>query len=401
MVVGLAGIILLGLLVDYCLRRIHVPGMIGLLVVGVVIGPYVLALLDPALLTVSADLRMIALIVILLRAGFALSTATLRRVWGRSALLACLPPLVEAGTITILGPLLLPLSTMESAMLGAILAAVSPAVVVTLMTDFMKRRKGTDQGLPTLLLAAAAMNDVVVIVIFGVLMGFYTGVQVHLVWQVVGIPLSILSGIGVGLGCGWGLYRLFHHFNPRATKRLLIVLGVAMALVALEPHLNSRIPFAALLAIMAMGTVILEKNETMAHEISAKLSKLWIFAEILLFTLVGAQVDIHVAMQAGLAGIALIAVGLLARSAGTYLCLLGSTFTQPERLFVVVAYLPKATVQAAIGGAPLLAMQAAGMGIAPGEVILAVAVLSIVLTAPGGAWLIARMGERILRDARP
>ncbi len=398
MAIGLAELVILGLCVDWLFRKLRVPGLVGMLGVGIVMGPYVLALLRPDLLQVSSDLRIIALIVILLRAGFELSKETLRRVGLRAGLLSCVPAVLEGAAITVLGPPLLHLSYMESAILGAVLSAVSPAVVVPLMIDFMERKKGTGKGIPTLVLAASSIDDVFVIVVYSVLIGFYTGAKVNVAWKLAGIPISIISGIVIGLVCGVALYRLFDRFNPRATKRLLVILGISVVLVALEPKVEAFMPFAALLAVMAMGAIILEKNEYMAHEISKKLGKLWVFAEILLFTLVGAQVNIHTAWNAGLAGSALIGLGLVARSVGTYLCLIGSPYTQAERIFVVIAYVPKATVQAAIGGAPLLAMQAAGMDTQPGQVILAVAVLSILLTAPVGAWAISLVGNRVLEQ---
>ena len=400
MAVSLAELILLGLLIDFAFRKIRIPGLVGMLCVGILLGPSVLGFLEPSLLSVSADLRMIALIVILLRAGFELSKDTLRRVGFQAALLSCIPAVFEGLAVTLLGPRLLGLSYMESAILGAVLSAVSPAVVVPLMIDFMDRRKGTEKGIPTLVLAASSIDDVFVIVIYSVLIGFYTGAKVNIAWKMAGIPVSIVSGIAIGLVIGLILYRLFNLFNPRATKRLLVILGVSIVLVSFEPEMERLLPFAALVAVMAAGAMVLEKNEYMAHEISNKLAKLWVFAEILLFTLVGAQVDIHVAWQAGLAGSALIGLALIARSIGTYLCLIGSPFTMPERMFIVISYLPKATVQAAIGGAPLLAMQATGMDTGPGQVILAVAVLSILLTAPVGAWAISLVGNRVLKQEK-
>jgi len=398
MAVSLAELILLSLLVDWLFRKIKVPGLVGMLCVGIVIGPYVLGYLKPSLLSVSSDLRMIALIVILLRAGFELSKNTLRKVGFQAALLSCIPAILEAVAVMLLGPWLLHLSYMESAILGAVLAAVSPAVVVPLMINFIDRKKGTEKGIPTLVLAASSIDDVFVIVLYSVLIGFYTGEKVNVAWKLAGIPISILSGIVFGLISGFLLYRLFDMFNPRATKRLLIILGISVAFVALEPAIEGFLPFAALVAVMAIGAIVLEKNEYMAHEISGKLAKLWVFAEILLFTLVGAQVDIHVAWKAGAAGSALIALALIARSIGTYLCLMGSSFTLAERMFIVISYIPKATVQAAIGGAPLIAMKAAGMDTQPGQIILAIAVLSIILTAPVGAWAISIVGNRVLKQ---
>jgi NhaP-type Na+/H+ or K+/H+ antiporter len=250
-------------------------------------------------------------------------------------------------------------------------------------------------------LAASSLDDVFVIVIYSVLIGIYTGSTANIAWQLAGIPISILLGVVVGLVVGVVLFRLFRHFNPRATKRVLVILGLSILLVRVEHLVEAWVPFAALLAVMAVGFIILEKDEHMAHEISAKLGKIWVFAEIVLFTMVGAQVNLEVAWAAGLAGAAIIGLGLVARSVGTYGCLLGSDLTVPERMFVVISYLPKATVQAAIGGAPLAAMALAGMDTGPGEIILAVAVLSIVLTAPLGAWAISATGERVLQVAPP
>ncbi len=401
MIVSLAELLVLGLIVDWAFRRMTVPGLVGMLFLGVLFGPYVLGWVNPELLAVSGDFRLIALIVILLRAGFELSKDTLNRVGGRVLLLATVPAIIEGVAIMVLGPPLLGLSLMESAILGSILAAVSPAVVVPLMIRFMEQGKGAEKGIPTMILAAAALDDVFVIVIYSVLIGMYTGSSVNVVWQLAGIPVSILLGIAAGLALGIVLFRLFRRFNPRATKRVLVLLGLSVLLVRAEHLLQPWMAFAALLAVMAMGFIILEKDEHMAHEISSKLGKIWVFAEIVLFTMVGAQVNLEVAFEAGLAGAVLIALGLLARSIGTYGCLLGSDLTVPERLFVVISYLPKATVQAAIGGAPLAAMILAGMGTGPGEVILAVAVLSIVLTAPLGAWAISVTGDKILEVAPP
>lgn len=401
MATTLAELILLGLLADWAFRKLGMPGLVGMLLLGVLVGPYVLDVMAPEMLESSADLRLIALIVILLRAGFELSRDTLNRVGRMALLLSCIPAVLEGLAVTALGPVLLGLTYLQSAILGAVLSAVSPAVVVPLMIRLMKRRMGADKGIPTLILAASSIDDVFVIVIYSVLIGFYTGQNVNLVWKLAGIPVSIVTGILVGLAVGLLFVRLFGHFNPRATKRVLLVLGVSILLVRVEPVLENTVPFAALLAVMAIGFMILEKQEHMAHEISAKLGKIWVFAEIILFTMVGAQVNVHVVWQAGLAGAVLIFLALIARSIGTYLCVLGSDLNLKERMFVVISYLPKATVQAAIGGAPLAAMHAAGMDTGPGETILAVAVLSIVLTAPLGAWAISVTGDRLLQKGSP
>jgi NhaP-type Na+/H+ or K+/H+ antiporter len=399
MAVGIAEIIVLSLIIDWVLRRVHVPGLLGMLLVGVVLGPYVLGYLDPDLLAIGPDLRLIALIVILLRVGFELSRNTLHRVGGRVLLLAFIPATCEGIAITLAGPHLLGLTLIESAILGSVLAAVSPAVVVPAMIRFMKERKGAAKDIPSMVMAAASVDDLYVIVAHSVILGLYVGSQVNIVWQVASVPLSLVLGIAAGLGIGTGLYLLFDRFNPRATKRVLVVIAISLLLVRLQHLLAGYIPFAGLVSAMAIGFVILEKREHMAHEISAKLARLWVFAEIILFSMVGAQVNIGVAWRAGLVGLAIVAVGLAARGVGVLACLARSRLNLKERFFVVVAYSPKATVQAAIGSAPLMAMRAAGMETGPGEIILAVAVLSIVITAPTGAWAIAALGNRVLEVA--
>lgn len=399
MAISIAEIIILSLIADWILRRFHIPGLIGMLLVGVILGPYVLDWINPDLLVIGPDLRLIALIVILLRVGFELSRKTLHSVGGRILLLAFIPASLEGVTITLIGPSLLGLTYFESAILGTVLAAVSPAVVVPSMIRFIKERKGVEKDIPSMVMAAASVDDIYVIVAHSVVMGLYLGNQVNVAWQAASVPVSLILGISVGLAIGICLYHLFEHFNPRATKRVLIILALSLMLVRLEHLLAGYIPFAGLVSAMAIGFVILEKREYMAHEISAKLAKIWVFAEIILFSMVGAQVNITVAWKAGLIGAAVIGIGLLARGSGVWLCLLRSPLNLWERIFVLVAYSPKATVQAAIGSAPLMAMHAAGMDTGPGELILAIAVLSIILTAPTGAWAISILGDRILTVA--
>jgi len=396
MAVNLAELILIGLLVDWVFRKCRLPGLIGMLLLGVVVGPCVLNVLAPDFLAASSDLRHIALIVILLRAGFELSRDALKKAGWRTLLLACIPGILEGVTVTLLGPRFLPLTTMEAALLGFILAAVSPAVVVPLMIHFIEEKRGAKKAIPTMVLAAASLDDVFAITIFSILLGIYSGHAISIGGALAGIPISILLGIGVGVLLGWLLLKLFEKFNPRATKRALILIGVSILLVRVQHLLESRIPFAALLAVMALGFLILEKREHVAHELSSKLGKIWVLASILLFTLVGAQVEVRVVLHAGLAGLALIICGLIIRSLGVLLCLSGSSFTKGERFFLVVSYWPKATVQAAIGAVPLTVMTQMGRDPAPGHIILAVAVLSILFTAPLGAAATAWAGRRFL-----
>lgn len=399
MAFSIAEMILLGLLMDWVFRKLRMPGLLGMLLLGVLFGPYVFDLMEPGFLEASSDLRMMALIIILLRAGLELSREALNKVGVQALLLSFVPGIMEGSTIALLGPHFLPLTYLESAMLGFIIAAVSPAVVVPMMISFIERRMGAKKGIPTMVMAAASLDDVIAIVIFSVLLGFYTGTADSVLLKAAGIPVSILTGIVAGLLIGWLLLKLFDKFNPRATKRTMIVVGLSIILVRVQQSLEGLFPFAALLAVMATGFIILEKREHMAHEISSKLGKIWIFASIMLFTLVGAQVDISLAWSTGLAGLGLILCGLVARSAGVLVSLLGSPLNRNERWFAVVSYWPKATVQAAIGAVPLMAMQVHGMDTAPGHVILAVAVTSIVFTAPLGALAIKLVGERVLEPA--
>ncbi len=314
-------------------------------------------------------------------------------------LLAFIPATIEGAAITFAGPWLLGLSLLESAVLGSVLAAVSPAVVVPSMIQFMKERRGAAKDIPSMVMAAASVDDVFVIVAHTAILGVYIGSQVNVARQIANVPISLILGIAVGLAVGIILYKLFDRFNPRATKRVLVLIALSILLVRLQHLLTGILPFAGLVSAMAVGFIILEKREHMAHELSAKLAKTWVFAEIILFSMVGAQVNIGIAWRAGAMGAAIIGLGLMARGIGVGLCLLGSKLDRKERFFVAVAYSPKATVQAAIGSAPLLAMRSAGMDSGPGELILAIAVLSIFLTAPTGAWAINALGRRVLEIA--
>ena len=390
MAVSLAIVITLGLFADYVFKKMKLPGLVGMLLVGILCGPYVLNIIQPELLKISADLRMVALIVILLRAGLELRKDTLNRIGRPAALLSFVPAIFEGAVITFLGHYYLHISYLESAILGTILAAVSPAVVVPLMIDFIDRRMGTKKGIPILVLAGSSVDDVFVIVVFSILLGLYTGTHTNILIKLLEIPESIVVGIGVGVLSGYIIYYVFERFNPRATKMAIVVVAVSILLTWLEEELKTRVVMSALLGAMTVGFIILEKSEIRAHKISQKLSKVWIFAEILLFVLVGAQVNIKVAIDAGLIGAALIFIALIGRGIGTYISVIGTNLNFKERLFCVISYIPKATVQAAIGAVPLEA------GIGSGDIILAVAVLSILLTAPLGAIGMTITGRRWL-----
>ncbi|MDH5509326.1 MAG: cation:proton antiporter [Nitrospinota bacterium] len=388
---SIALIVLLGLFSNHLLEKVRLPGLVGMLLVGVLCGPSFLDMMRSELLKVSADFRMVALIVILLRAGLELRRDTLNRVGKTALVMSVVPAVFEGVAIAALAPMLLGITWLEGAILGAILAAVSPAVVVPLMLKFMDEKRGTEKGIPTMILGASSVDDVFVIVIFTILLGMGAGQDMSVAGKLLEIPESMLAGVALGGLAGYALYRLFDRFHTRATKMTITVVAVAILLTWLEKALHGVVAISALLGVMTIGFVLLEKVEVRAHKISAKLSKVWIFAEILLFTLVGAQVEPQVAWNAGLAGGALILIGLVARSAGVMVSLVGADMNFKEKLFCVVAYTPKATVQAAIGAVPLEA------GIAGGEVILAVAALSIIITAPLGAIGIRMAGDRWLK----
>ncbi|MFZ5452529.1 MAG: cation:proton antiporter [Thermodesulfobacteriota bacterium] len=390
MAISLAFIIILGLAADYLFRRLKLPGLVGMLLVGMLVGPHVLGLLKPEMMAVSADFRKIALIVILLRAGFELHKDTLNRTARPAILMSSVPALFEIAGVVLVAPFFLDLTPLQAAILGSILGAVSPAVVVPLMINFMERGMGAKKGIPTLTLAASAIDDVFVIVIFTILLALEKGQAVNYLWQIGSIPISIALGILVGLVPGYLLYKIFGKFDFTSPRRTIIVVGVAIILTWVEDLAHHWLPIASLLGVMALGFVILEKDQGLAHLISQKLKRIWVFAELLLFVLVGAQVNLEVAWHAGLAGLAVIFIGLAFRSVGTYLSVMGAGLNFKEKMFCVVSYIPKATVQAAIGAIPMEA------GVAGGEVILAVAVLSILATAPIGAIAISIMGERVL-----
>ena len=394
MALSIALIVLLGLFSDYLFSRIKLPGLLGMLIVGILCGPYVFNIIQPELLKVSSDLRMVALIVILLRAGLELRKDTLNKVGKTAITMSCVPAIFEGAIVTLFAPYLLGITYLEAAILGAILAAVSPAVVVPLMLKFIDQKRGVKKGIPTLILGASSVDDVFVIVVFSILLGIYTGSNPTIWIKLLEIPESIVLGIALGALSGYILYRLFEIFKLRATKMTIVVVAVSVLLTWAEEELKTKIALSALLGVMTMGFILIEKCEIRANKISHKLTKIWIFAEILLFVLVGAQVNISVAWKAGLAGAALIVVALIGRSIGTYLSVMGTDLSFKERLFCVISYIPKATVQAAIGAVPLEA------GVKSGDIILAVAVLSILLTAPIGAIGIEKFGYKWLEKAR-
>lgn len=388
---SLAIIILLGLLANILFTKINLPGLLGMLLLGMILGPYVLDWISSDLLRVSADFRQIALIIILLRAGMGIGSDDLRKVGSPALKLSCIPGLFEGFTIAFLSTKVLGFSFIEGGILGFIIAAVSPAVVVPAMLDFQERRLGTNKGIPTLILAGASIDDVFAITIFTTFIGLYSGSHVNIGVQILNIPISIILGVILGTIIGFIMVRIFEKYHIRDTKKVLLILGSAILLTALEKFLKNSVEIAGLLGVMAIGFIILEKRPVVAKRLSHKFNKIWIFAEILLFVLVGAQVNISVAFNAGLNGLLIIFIGLIARSIGVIISLLGTNLNWKERLFCTIAYIPKATVQAAIGAVPL------ALGVKSGEIILAIAVLSILVTAPLGAIGIKATGKRLLK----
>lgn len=379
MATSIALILLLGFIVNSIFNKIKLPGLLGMLILGVIIGPYGLNLLSNSILTISSDIRKIALIIILLRAGLGINKRELKEVGITAIKFSCIPGIIEGLFIAVICTKLLGFTFIEGGILGFIIAAVSPAVIVPSMLELIENKIGTNKGIPTIILAGASIDDVFAITIFTSFLSMYGGNKVNLGLKVLEIPLSILLGILLGIIVSIVLLQVFKIFEIRDTKKVLLVLASAILLNSLEGILKDKIAIATLLGVMTIGFVITEKNSAIGKALSDKFNKMWIFAEIFLFVLVGAQVNISVAIDAGLLGIVIILFGLLGRSIGVFICTIGTNLNLKERLFCVIAYIPKATVQAAIGAVPLSA------GVASGDIMLAIAFLSILITAPLGA----------------
>lgn len=387
---SLAIIIIFGSIFYVLFEKIKLPGLLGMLLIGVVIGPYGLGIIHSSLLAISADLRLMALIIILLRAGLGVKKETLKKVGRPAILLGFLPALFEGFTILIVSSFLLGIDKVEAGMLGFILAAVSPAVVVPSMLKIMSEGKGEKKGIPTLILAGASIDDVMAITIFSSFVGLYTGQKFSVLQQLSNILIAILSGVFIGIIAAYVLIWSFKKFRIRDTKKILFILALSFLILTLEHAVAHRFEIAGLLGVMAIGFVILEKIPIVGQRLTLKLSKIWVLAELLLFVLVGAEVNIFLAREAGLLGITIIIIGLLSRGIGVLLSLYKSNLNLKEKIFCIIAYSPKATVQAAIGGVPL------ALGVPSGDLILSLAVLAIIVTAPLGAVGIKYFGERLL-----
>lgn len=393
MLLSIALILLVGMSMGWICRKIKLPGLLGMLITGIVLGPYVLNMLDIKLLGISADLRKIALIIILTRAGLGLDLTSLKKI-GRPAVLMCfVPATFELAGMLLLAPRLMGMSLLEAAVMGAVLAAVSPAVVVPRMVKLMEEGYGVKEGIQQLILAGASVDDVYVIVLFSTFSGMMQGEGASVI-RFVNIPVSIILGMIIGLTIGILLAFYFQKVHIRDTAKVLIILGISFLLAAAEDSLTTPVTFSALIAIMFIGVGLQRKREAVAKRLAVKYGKLWVAAEVFLFVLVGATVNIGYLGRVGVRALLMIAGALLFRMAGVWVCLLGTGLKTGEKAFTMLAYTPKATVQAAIGGIPL------ALGFACGDTVLTVAVLAIVLTAPLGAFAIDLSYRKLLTKSK-
>lgn len=391
MLLNLALVVIVALFLTYIFEKINLPGLLGMILTGILLGPYTKDIISASilngffekifisekLLDMSSELRTAALIVILIRAGLGISKKTLNKVGKPALKMSFIPGIIEGSFIIFATMKFLNFSFVEAGVLAFIIAAVSPAVVVPQMLNLKEKGYGKHKEVPTLILAGASVDDVIAITIFGAFLNIAIGKKQNLINLIGTVPLSIILGVLIGAGIGYLLLKFFKKIEIKDTKKVMIFTIVAILFHSIEEY--KLIPVASLIGIMTMGFVILEGSEDIAKKLAEEFSKIWIFAEILLFVLIGAQVNIAVVFDSGLKGLLIITIGLIGRSIGVYVSLMGSELNIKERIFCIIAYIPKATVQAAIGAIPL------SYGLATGDLILAIAVLSIVVTAPLGA----------------
>lgn len=389
MLTSIALILLSGLLLGSIFSKMRLPSLLGMIIVGIVLGPHAFNLIDKSILSISADLRQIALVIILTRAGLSLDVADLKRV-GRPALLMCfVPACIEIIGTIILAPILLGVTVLEAAIIGSVIAAVSPAVIVPRMIKLIDEGYGKKHSIPQLILAGASVDDVFVIVVFTALISLASTGTISVI-NFLQIPVSILTGIGIGTAMGSILVLFFKKFHVRDSVKILIILSFSFLLLELQNRLEGMIPISGLLAIMSLGIVMKQKYSVLAERLSNKYNKLWVAAEIFLFVLVGATVDLKYAVAAGIFAVLLVIGALVFRMFGVAMSLIKTKLTRQEKLFCMIAYTPKATVQAAIGTIPFT------MGLACGQTVLTVAVLSILITAPFGAICIDNLYKKLL-----
>lgn len=396
MIFSLALIFLFGLIMSAICQKLKLPGIIGMMFTGILLGPFVFNLLENPILDISKDLRQIALIIILIKAGLSLDIDVLKRVGRPALLMSFVPASCEIMGYTLLAPKILGVTTQEAALLGAVIAAVSPAVVVPRMVKLMETGWGTKQGIPQIITAGASCDDIFVIVLFTAFLGSVKNNSMNLA-SLVDIPVSVISGAIVGALTGLVLALIFEYFFDRGkhirnSVKVIIILGVSFLLVSLEKALEGHWAVSGLLAVITMAAVFKSKGAgAVSQRLAEKFGKLWLAAELLLFVLVGAAVDIRYTLATGLPAVLLILLCLVFRAVGVFISLLGTKLTKKERIFCIMSYMPKATVQAAIGSVPLAA------GLSCGQTILSVAVLSIIITAPLGAMLIDHNYTKLLK----
>lgn len=395
MLASLSLIFLVGLAMGAICQKLKMPRIIGMLVTGIVLGPYVLDFLDPSILSISSELRKLALIIILLKAGLSLDLKDLKKAGRPAILMSFVPATCEIAGYILFAPLLLGINRIEAAVMGAVLGAVSPAVVIPRMVMLMEEKYGTKKAIPQMIMAGASCDDIFVIVLFTTFLSMAQGGSADII-DFVNIPVSIVLGIFLGAVTGYGLYLFFetsyaHKHCVRNSTKVIIVLGFSMLLVSVEGWLEGKVSVSGLLAVVSMACVIKIKSTAfVSKRLSEKFGKLWIAAEVVLFVLVGAAVDIRYTLSAGIAAVFMIFITLIFRTAGVLICTIKTKLNMKERIFCVIAYLPKATVQAAIGSVPLAA------GLACGKIILSVAVLAIIITAPLGALGIDNTYKKLL-----
>ena len=395
MLLSLAIIFLAGLFAAAVFERIGLPRIIGMLGVGIVVSPYVLGLLDDSILGISSELRQIALIIILIKAGLSLDLSDLKKVGRPAVMMSFVPACCEIVGYVAFAPLLLGVNRIEAAVMGAVLSAVSPAVVVPRMVRLIEEKYGTDKSIPQMILAGASCDDIFVIILFSTFVTMAQGGTVHAA-DFLNIPISIVLGVIMGALVGMAVYFLFessykHNRKIRSSTKVIIMLGTAFLLMSIETVAKPYVAVSGLLAVVAMACVIKLKSEKrVTARLSEKFGKLWIAAEVVLFVLVGAAVDVRYTLTAGISAVLMIFAALAFRAVGVFICMLGTKLSAKERLFCVIAYLPKATVQAAIGSVPL------SLGLPCGKIVLSVAVLAILITAPLGSIGIDRSYKHLL-----
>ncbi|RBQ22645.1 K(+)/H(+) antiporter NhaP2 [Candidatus Methanobinarius endosymbioticus] len=394
MVLSIGMVIILGILCTKLLTRMKIPSFLGFLVIGVMLGPYALNILDHAFMGLTRELSTLAIIILLLRAGLGLSRDAMRKVGRPAVEMSFIPSVIEGVSVVFIAHYLLGISFIEAGMLGFILAAVSPAILVPRMLDLVHRGLGVAKGIPTLLLAGSAADDVVAITIFSAFLGIYTGGNINITWDLLGIPISLILGILAGLVTGAVILFAFRKWNFSNTEKLLITLATGIILNAFGEIMQGFIPVAGLVGVMVMGFLILDKNPKVGQSLSNKYSKLWMLSEIIVFVLLGAQLNLPLMLSVIGMGVIVVTLGLLFRFVGVYISLLGTDLTTEEKLFCMISYIPKANVQATIGAVPLAA------GVASGELILAVTAISIIYTAPIGAILIKFFSDKLLTKDR-